>query len=115
MANYVTYIGETKILLEAPVGAAFAKQDLDVLPDPEKAIENVISSIRLVAKHMAKEVGPALRGSGAAFELSFAVRADNTGLVMISEQANLGQFQCTMKWPPTRPAAKPAALPNRSS
>lgn len=111
MANYITYLGETQVLLEAPVAGAFAKSDSEIQPDPYKAITNVFETVKLLVEHANKNVGPALRGTGAAFEMSFAVRADSGGLVMISEHANVGQFQCTLKWPPTRPAGPPPSRP----
>ncbi|MCB9681362.1 MAG: hypothetical protein H6733_07790 [Alphaproteobacteria bacterium] len=114
MASYLTTIGDTKVLLEAPVGSAFAKSDIEVAPDPHRAIINMIDTMRTLVSFMGTEVGPVLRKTGASLEVSFAVRADHQGLVMISESAQAGQFQVSVKWPAMRPAPPtkaPPALP----
>lgn len=111
MANYITYLGDTAILLEAPVSGGLSKSESEVQPNPDKAIANVIEMIKLLVGHVGAEVAPALRRTGAAFDLSFSVRADSQGLVMISEHANVGQFQCTVKFPPMRPPGPPPARP----
>ncbi|MCB9664167.1 MAG: hypothetical protein H6732_08625 [Alphaproteobacteria bacterium] len=117
MASYVTYLGDTAVLLEAPVSGGLSKSESEVQPNPDKAIANVIEMIKLLAQHVGTEIAPALRRTGAAFEMNFAVRADSQGLVMISEHANVGQFQCALKFPPMRPPGPPArpqpALPQR--
>jgi hypothetical protein len=111
MASYITYLGEKQILIEAPVSGGLAKSESEVKPDPARAISNIIDTIKAVAEHVGQEMGPVLRKTGAAFELNFAVRSDSFGLVMISESAQVGQFQVTVKWPPMRPAAPPPAAP----
>lgn len=108
MANFLTYIGDKQILLEAPVAGAFAKSESEVQPDPKRAIENMFSTIRTIVEYAGDQIGPVARKSGAAFELSFAVRSDSFGLVMVSEAAQVGQMQVTVKWPPARPPAPPA-------
>lgn len=117
MASFVTYIGDKQILIEAPVAGAFAKSETEIQPDPKKALNNIFEHIRLLVDFAGEQIGPAVRKAGAAFELSFAVRSDSFGLVMVSENASIGQFQVTIKWPPMRPVApaapgaRPPALP----
>ncbi len=107
MANYLTFMGEQQVLLEAPASGAFAKSDLEVQPDPLKALENMLILIKQVAVHTGRTVGPALAQANGALEMKFAVRADAFGLVMISEASDVGQFQCTLKLLPPRPAPRP--------
>lgn len=111
MASFVTYIGDKQILIEAPVASAFAKSDSEIPADPKRAISSIFEHLRLIVEFAGEQLGPTVRKTGAAFELSFAARTDSFGLVMISEQANLGQFQVTVKWPPTRPAGAPPPGP----
>lgn len=114
MANFVTYIGEKQILLEAPVAGAFAKSESEMAPDPKRAFQNMFDNIRAIVDYAGEQLGPSIRKTGAAFELSFAVRSDSFGLVMVSEAASVGQLQVTIKWPPMRPAAPaPSAPPPR--
>lgn len=103
MANYMTNMGDKQILFEAPASGAFSKSDLEVQPDPLRALENIIGLIRDVAEHAGKEIGPALARTGSAMELRYAVRADAFGLVMLSESPTTGQFQVTLKLVPPRP------------
>ncbi len=114
MANFITFIGDKQILLEAPVAGAFAKSESEIQPDPRRALENMFATIRTVVEYAGEQIGPAVRKSGAAFELSFAVRSDSFGLVMLSESASVGQIQVSVKWPamrPAGPAGDPAARP----
>ena len=111
MASYTTKIGDTEVLLEAPVASALTKSASEERPDPSKAIQNVFDTIEKLVAYTSAQLGPTLAKTGAAFELSFAVRADTSGLTMISEGANIGQFQCTLKFPPVRPASRPTSAP----
>lgn len=113
MANYMTFLGDQQILLEAPASGAFSKSELEVQPDPLRALENMLTLIRQVAVHVGHEVNPSLAEAGGALELRFAVRADAFGLVMLSEAADVGQFQCTLKFVPRGNAprrAEPKAI-----
>lgn len=98
MANYITYIGEKQLLLEAPAVGAFTKSDGGVTASPMRAIQNMVATIKDLAEYMGDELTPVLEQTGASFELSFAVRADGNGLVMVSESAEIGQFQCKLTW-----------------
>lgn len=108
MANYLTQLGDTSILLEAPASGGLSKSDSEVKADPRKAVMNILDTVKTMVKYMGDDLGPTLRASGAGFEMSFAVRADLSGLVMVSEDASKGQFQCVVRWAPSAPA-RPAA------
>lgn len=106
MANYLANLGDTQVLLEAPAAGGLAKGSLEVQPDPTKAIENMVDLIKRFAQHSGQAIVPTLRHVGGALEVRFAVRANAAGLVMISESAEIGQFQCTLKFLPPRPAPR---------
>lgn len=126
MASYLTRLGDKEILLEAPASDAFAKSDSEVKADPQKALVNCLDTIRTLATAMGQQLGPMMQRSGASFEMSFAVRADGSGLVMVSEDAQTGQFQCTIRFggrppgpprpqrPPGAPRPRPPGPPPRS-
>lgn len=114
MANYLTFLGDKQILLEAPASGGLSKSESEVKADPRKAIMNVLETVRTLVTYMGEDIGPAVRASGASFEMSFAVRADLAGLVMVSEDAKKGQFQCVVRWmpqAPPRPAGPPGSAP----
>lgn len=113
LANYMTNMGDKQILFEAPASGAFSKSDLEVTPDPLRALENIIGMIRDVSMYTGQQIAPALARTGAAMELRFAVRADAFGLVMLSESPDMGQFQVTLKLVPQRP--RPPASPPPAS
>ncbi len=108
MASYLTRIGDKQILLEAPASGAFAKSASEVDADPRTAMENMIKTIKTMANVMGKELGPTVRATGGSLEIAFAVRADGSGLVMVSESADVGQIRCNLRWvPPPRRAPGP--------
>ncbi len=114
MANYLTFLGDKQFLLEAPASGGLSKSESEVKADPRKAIQNVLETVRTLVQYMGDDIGPAVRASGASFELAFAVRADLSGLVMISEDSKKGQFQCVVRWapqPPPRPPGPPGQAP----
>lgn len=107
MPNYLAKIGDAQILIEAPASGAFAKSASEVEADPRQAITNIVRTIKVVCGYLGEEIGPVARRSGATMEISFAVRADSYGLVMVSESTTIGQFACTVRFappPPPRPA-----------
>jgi hypothetical protein len=111
MGNYLTKIGDATVLLEAPASSAFAKGGNDVETDPRAAILNMVRTIKTVSAYMGSELMPVVRATGAAMEVSFNVRADMYGLVMISESTGVGQFQCTVRFNPPPPMPPPPRPP----
>ena len=98
MPNYLTKIGDAQILIEAPASGAFAKSASEVEADPRQAITNMVRTIKVVCGYLGEEIGPVARRSGATMEISFAVRADSYGLVMVSESTTIGQFASGWGW-----------------
>lgn len=113
MANFVSYIGETQVVVEAPAKSAFEKSESEVEADPRKALQVMIGVVRELASALGKEIAPVAQKANADIELKFGVRSDTSGMVMISQDSGEGQFNVAMKWaaPPPRPPARPAAPP----
>ncbi len=88
----------TQILIEAPASGAIGKSDLEVRPDPLRAVINCQELVGKIARGFATSVGNALDGTGMDFEVEFAVRADGNGSVMISQHTTEGQFICRIKY-----------------
>jgi hypothetical protein len=96
---YQTRLDEnTTMIIEAEVGGAFAKSDLEVRPDPDKALVNLVDVASTFAKYIATEFNRALSGQNAEAEVSFAVKADSFGMVMVGMKPNEGQLQCTLRF-----------------
>ena len=111
MGSYLTRIGDTEILLEAPASSAFAKSSANNDADPRQAINNMVKAIKAIAAYMGPELMPVVRATGMAAEVSFNVRADMYGLVMISESTGVGQFAATLRFQAPPGAAQPTAPP----
>ncbi|MFM2161126.1 MAG: hypothetical protein RLZZ383_638 [Pseudomonadota bacterium] len=111
MGSYLTRIGDTEILLEAPASSAFAKSSANTDADPRQAINNMVKAIKAIAAYMGPELMPVVRATGMAAEVSFNVRADMYGLVMISESTGVGQFAATLRFQAPPGAAAPSAAP----
>jgi len=97
----VNFDDETRILLEGQASGALAKGGgrggLEFIPDT--ALDNCIDLIRKVAQKISTEVAPAIDGSYCAMDISFSIRADGNGTVMLGQDPNVGQFQVTIKRP----------------
>jgi hypothetical protein len=103
MGFYVTKLGDAQIVLEAPASGAFAKGASDVEADPRTAMANIIRNIRQVGSALGSELVPIVRNLGMAMDVSFAVRADSYGVVMVSQNTSEGQFLVTVKMIPGGP------------
>jgi hypothetical protein len=109
---YITQLDEqTKLVLEAEASGAFAKSDLEVRPDPEKALVNAIDTARTLTRWLAHELGPTMREVGAEAQIAFSLKADSQGMVMIGMRPGDGQFQCTLTFARAAPPARAEAEP----
>lgn len=110
MANFVSYLGETQVVVEAPAKSAFEKSESEVEADPRKALENCVLTVKKLALAFTKEIAPVSKQMGGDIEIRFCIRTDTGGMVMVSQDATEGQFQVAMKWsaPPPTPARPPA-------
>jgi hypothetical protein len=113
MGSYLTRIGDAEILLEAPASSAFAKSSNNTEADPRQAINNMVQAIKAIAAYMGTELMPVVKATGMAAEVSFNVRADMYGLVMISESTGVGQFAATLRFQAPAGAGAPPVAPPR--
>jgi hypothetical protein len=98
---------ETLVMVECETTGAFSKSDLEIKPDPERAIFNSVESIARIARTFSAGIVPNLREIRAnSFELNFACKVDGNGSVMVSQRSDDGQFRITLRWAPS-PAGPP--------
>lgn len=107
MAQVITKIGDTTVLLEAPASSGISKSDAEMKAEPQKAIANCMNMVKLVAAYFNHEVGPVIRKLGGSIELSFAIRSDSLGNVMIAQDSHEGQFQLKLVVSPPPPRPRP--------
>ncbi len=87
---------ETTLYLEAETSGAFAKNDLEIRPDPLTALASAIVSAEKFSRYIAKTMKPALREHGMDAEITFGVRCDGFGAVMIAQDLGRGQLTCKL-------------------
>jgi hypothetical protein len=110
MAQYITKLGDTEIFMEAAAAGGLSKGSSKANEgNPLKAASNMIKTAVQVSAALSRELAPMARGTGAGVEVTFAVRANSTGLVMVSENSSVGQFKVTVKIGGGRP--RPARPP----
>ena len=113
MATYISKLGDTNIILEAAAAGGLSKGgDSQIEGSPIRAAANMIKTAVTMSAALSRELGPMARGLGAAVEAKFAVRADGNGIVMVSENINVGQLQISLKISPSRPG-RPGPRPKR--
>lgn len=94
---YPTKLDEqTILLLEAETSGAFVKSDLEVRPDPEQALVNAVAAAETISRYVARKMKPSLRENGAIAEVSFSIRCDGNGSVMLAQDAARGQLLCKL-------------------
>jgi hypothetical protein len=95
----VNFDEETRVLLEGAASGAIGKGagGKDAIPD--HALDNIIDLVRRVSAKVATEVAPVVDGTLCTFELTFGVRSDGNGTVMIAQEPENSQFRVTIKRP----------------
>ncbi|MBW1877673.1 MAG: hypothetical protein JRI25_07335 [Deltaproteobacteria bacterium] len=94
---YPTYLDDdTVLLMETETSGAFMKSDLEERPEPEKATENAVKSAQLLAMYVADKLKPVLVDRGVAAEISFSIRCDGNGSVMVAQDSARGQLACKL-------------------
>jgi hypothetical protein len=94
---YPTQIDEkTRILVEAETSGAFVKSDIEELPDPETAVVRAIQQIGVIGKQIGEVVGKQFEGTGTAFEVTFSMKLDAVGLVLLAQSPESGQFKVSV-------------------
>jgi len=84
------------LYLEAEASGAFVKSELETRAVPEKAVENAVLSARQLAVYLADQLKPVLTERGMSAEVSFGIRCDGSGTVMIAQELSKGQFACRL-------------------
>jgi len=101
---------ETVMMVETETTGAFSKSDLEVKPDPERAIYNSVDTITKLSRTISSGVIPSLRDVRASgFEMVFGTKIDGQGAVMLSQRPEDGQFRVTLRWAMGPPPARPGA------
>ena len=101
MATFMTELdqaGEQLMLIEAETTGAFSKSELDIKPNPLQCYKQSIGAIGQITKIMAIQIGEQTRGTGAAVEVTFGIKIDGSGSVMISSMTSTCQLTCTLKF-----------------
>jgi hypothetical protein len=108
----VNFDEETRILFEGQASGAISKGGGGMGKNfiPDDALDNSLDLIRQVATKLATEVAPTLDGTLCSVELTFSVRADGNGTVMIAQDPSLGQFRVTLKRPVIKRTGGPTAV-----
>jgi hypothetical protein len=96
----VNYNEDTRILLEGQASGALAKgggAGKDFIPDD--ALDNCMDLIKKVAHRLSTDVAPTIDGTYCAMDVTFSIRADGNGTVMLGQDPSCGQFQVTIRRP----------------
>ncbi len=101
---------DTIVMVETETTGAFSKSELEVKPDPERAIINSVETITKMSRTIAAGVIPSLREVRASnFEMMFGMKIDGQGAVLVSQRPDDCQFKVTLRWnvapPPPRPGS----------
>lgn len=85
--------GETLMLIEAETTGAFAKSDLEIRPNPMAAFHTAVVAMGTMGRVMSARIQKEYAGRGiTSAEVSFGVKVDQAGSVMIALEAEKAQF-----------------------
>jgi hypothetical protein len=95
---FVTELDEnTMILIEAETSAAFGKNDLEVRPDPLRAYKNAVLLAGQLSRAMADGLAKAHAGTDNDTAVTFGLRVDSNGSVMIAQSLDKAQIHITVR------------------
>lgn len=113
---YVTDLDDkTQLVIEAETSSAFAKSDLEVRPNPQSALVNAMETATYFAGRMVNEFRDVVNEAGGEAEISYSMKCDHTGLVMLAMNPEEGQFKVTLRIKPDAPRAAAPAAPRKSA
>ena len=100
MGHIVSRLDEdTIILVETESSGAFNKGDLEVQPEPERAIFATVETVQKLSRVLAAGILPTVRDIRAGgFEIQYGVKIDANGSVVVSSSAAQGKFLVTLRW-----------------
>lgn len=87
---------DTMLYLETETSGAFAKSDLEVRPDPLSALKGAVDMAKTFSAYVAREIKPVLNQHQMYAEITFAVKCDGHGSVMIAMDKDKGQLTCKL-------------------
>jgi hypothetical protein len=89
--------GEILMLLEAETTGAFTKSESEIESNPLQAFKMATKNSAIICRRLADSMAQGMAGSGCDFEVSFALKIDSAGGVMIGMTSDDGQFRVTVK------------------
>lgn len=99
MAFFMTQVTEdVMLLLEAETTGAFSKSDLEIRPNPLMAFLNSVDAVSKLGKSFSDGLSPTMETAGCDIDVTFGVKVDGNGSVMVSKEATSCQFNVTMRF-----------------
>lgn len=96
----VNFDEETRVLFEGQASGALSKGSRggpSFIPDD--ALDNSLDLAKKLALRVATDLAPVVDGTVCSMEVTFGIRADGNGTVMISQTPDIGQFKVVIKRP----------------
>lgn len=95
MATFETELdddGEVLFLMEAETTGAFSKSSAGETPRPHLAFKQAVNAIGLMSSRLAHSVGSKIGGTGIEAAVTFGIKIDASGQVMIAAETGNCQF-----------------------
>lgn len=91
----------TYVLIDAETSGAFAKNDLGVEASPDKALGNILDLTGKLARGVSVQLAEQMKGLHGEVDVTFALKSDTFGQVMIAARPTDGQFTVNVRWSST--------------
>ena len=99
MAFFMTQVtDDVMLLLEAETTGAFSKSDLEIRPNPIMAYLNSIDAVAKLGNSFSSGLSSTMESAGCDIDVTFGVKIDGAGSVMISKEQQVCQFNVTMRF-----------------
>jgi hypothetical protein len=89
---------DVMLLLEAETTGAFSKSDLEIRPNPIMAYLNSIDTVAKMGSSFSSGLSSTMETAGCDIDVTFGVKIDGAGSVMISKEQQVCQFNVTMRF-----------------
>ncbi|NCG17485.1 MAG: hypothetical protein GWP91_00520 [Rhodobacterales bacterium] len=103
MATFETELdddGEVLFLMEAETTGAFSKSSAGETPRPHLAFKQAVNAIGMMGNRIATSVGPNIEGTGMQAAITFGIKIDASGQVMIASDTRNCQFSVQVIFKP---------------
>lgn len=99
MAFIMTQVSDdVMMLLECEMTGAFSKSEMEIKPNPMMAFLNGVDAMAKIARSVGDGVvGPMLE-AGCDMDVTFGIKIDGAGAVLIAQDHNLCQFKVNLKF-----------------